>query len=264
MRLALARLSLGLALGFLAWVLAHWSWAALSPRSAPNEPLMPADPTAELNELALFGRSEPSRTTNAIAPNAEPGQWVLLGVAAEADGGGWALLKKSDRNVRLVQLGEEIGPNERLEKVLAQGIVFSRNGREHRLDLRRATGAPPDPPRAGETAPCPTGIEERRRTFFVHPELLSGFAQSLAAARKSFRQEDGAWIVARIDPSLTALGFSLGDRLEKANGVPLSSEESLRTALFEPLMQSRLLKIGGTRKGKAREWIFANAALCAR
>lgn len=259
-----ARLARVLGLGVLVWVAAYWIWEGLRPAAVAEPPVVPADALPVLNELAPFGRSVPAAPAASAAPAAGSGDLLLLGVAAEADGDGWALLQKSDKSVRLLRAGAEIAPGLRLGKVFPQGVEVVKDGVGRKLELRRAGLAANPAAPAGPVASCPASAEERRRAFFVHPELLTGFAKGLEAARKLFRQEGGAWVVVELDPALAALGFAVGDRIEKGNGVPLLTEDSLRSAIFGPVMQSRLLRLSGTRQGKAKEWIYVNAALCSR
>lgn len=254
-----------LALGVLVWVLAHWIWAVMTPRPSTQVVSPLSDAAAVLSEHPPFGRA--AAFPSAALQNARPaaGEVVLLGVAAQADGGGWALLRVGDTRVRLVEVGREIEPGERLEQVFPRGVELSKAGVSRRIELGRGGISAVARSAAGEpVANCPSSPEERKRAFFVHPELLAGFARSLDAARKHFRQEGGAWVVVELAPALAALGFSLGDRIERGNGVALLTEDSLRSAIFEPVLQSRMLRLSGTRKGKPKEWIFVNAALCSR
>ncbi len=259
-----ARLAQLLGLGVLVWVAAYWIWEALRPAALAEPTVVRADALRVLDELAPFGRGAPAAQGAATAPSAASAELLLLGVAAEADGDGWALLQKSDHSIRLLRAGAEIAPGLRLAKVFPQGVEVVKDGVGRKLELRRARLAANPATPAAPVASCPASAEERRRAFFVHPELLTGFAKGMEAAKKRFRQEGGAWVVVELDPALAALGFAVGDRIEKGNGVPLATEDSLRSAIFEPVMQSRLLRLSGTRQGKAKEWIYVNAALCSR
>ncbi|MBI3149832.1 MAG: hypothetical protein HYZ17_15090 [Betaproteobacteria bacterium] len=259
-RLATVATVLGLAL--LAWVLAFWIWRWLEPAAVFPPAAQVADPVQVLRDGALFGHA-PRSTANSPLEAATAGAHRLLGVFAQSGGGGWALLKRADNSVRLLREGEEIQTGEKLDLVLPQGVEILQGGARHKLTLGRVDSDP----RVGGGAlsgPCPLSPEERRRAFYVRPELLSGIAQGLNGARKLFRQHGGAWVVAVDDPALAALGFEAGDRIERGNGVPLLSEDALRGAIVEPVLQSRVLRLSGQRKGKAREWIYANAALCSR
>ncbi|CAG0952328.1 hypothetical protein BURK2_00267 [Burkholderiales bacterium] len=259
-----ARLAQLLGLGVLVWVAAYWIWEGLRPAIVPEPPVVTADALRVLDEWAPFGRGAPAAPGAAAAPSAASTDLLLLGVAAQADGDGWALLQRSDKTIRLLRAGAEIAPGLRLAKVFPHGVEVVKDGVGRKLELRRARSAAHPAAPAAPVTSCPANAEERRRAYFVHPELLTGFAKGMEAARKQFRQDGGAWVVVELDPALAALGFAVGDRIEKGNGVPLLTEDSLRSAIFEPVMQSRLLRLSGTRQGKAKEWIYVNAALCPR
>jgi len=260
----LARLLVAASLALLCWVLAYWFWHWSAPSPAPRALSIPEAPAAVVAESGIFGRGE--TPASAVAGATEPSagtQPRLIGVLAEAEGRGWALLKLSQGGVKLLREGQEVEPGVRLEKVLPATVEISGPGGRKTLGLRA-----PESPRialaqkSAAAGACPLSGDEKKRAYFVRPELLPGLAQSLDTARRLFRQEGGAWVVNQSDPALAALGLAAGDRIEKSNGVALHTEDLLRSAIVEPVMQSRTLRLTGTREGKPREWIYVNAALC--
>ena len=58
------------------------------------------------------------------------------------------------------------------------------------------------------------------------------------------------------------LGLEPHDRLERSNGVQLASLDDLGRAFIRPLQQNQAVRVTGTRKGNAMEWIYVNAAAC--
>ncbi len=251
-------LGLTLSLGIVAWVLAYWFWHWAAPRPTAMAIALPDN--AVLADAALFGFA--ATTSGEAAPAAvaaTSGDWRLVGVLAQVGGGGWALLRRGDGSVKLLREGAELAGELRLERVFPTAIEISKNGVRRSLNLPALAHASTT---SGGGGKCPLSAEERRRAYFVRPELLPGLAQSLEAARKLFRQDGQGWIVTASDPTLSALGFAAGDRVEKGNGVPLLTEDLLRTAIVEPLLQNRVLRLSGARATKPREWIFVNAALC--
>lgn len=260
----LARLALAASFALLAWVIAFWFWQWSAPGYIGRAAGLPEAPSEVVLASGIFG--PPAGRGSADAGAGEPvarGDWHLVGVLAEPGGRGWALLRLGRGGVKLLREGQEIEPGSRLVKVLPAAAEISRAGEKSILALRT-----PETLRAAPVAKnlgsggCPLSTEERKRAYFVRPELLPGLAQSLDATRKLFRQEGSAWVVNQIDPALAALGLAAEDRIEKGNGVPLHNEDALRGAIVEPVMQNRVLRLTGTRGGKPREWIYVNAAIC--
>ena len=260
----LSRLALAASCALLAWILAFWFWNWSAPEYKGRAHGLVDAAAVRLAESGIFGRAElPGNAVAGAGAPAASGDPRLIGVLAEADGRGWALLKLSQGGVKLLREGQEIEAGNRLEKVLPAAVEISKAGERRTLPLRASEAPRAAPqPKSLASGSCPLNAEERKRAYFVRPELLPGLAQSFDTARKLFRQEGSTWVVSQSDPALSALGFAAGDRIEKGNGVLLHNEDLLRTAIVEPVMQNRVLRLSGTRGGKPREWIYVNAALC--
>ena len=70
----------------------------------------------------------------------------------------------------------------------------------------------------------------------------------------------GALVVRDETGLASMLGMKVGDRVVQANGIALAAIDDVLTAVVKPLAASQPVRVSGTRDGKAREWLFLNAA----
>jgi type II secretory pathway component PulC len=58
------------------------------------------------------------------------------------------------------------------------------------------------------------------------------------------------------------LGLKNGDRVERANGIPLVMPSDIAFTVLQPLTKSQAVWVAGTRDGKPQQWLFLNAGAC--
>jgi type II secretory pathway component PulC len=185
----------------------------------------------------------------------------LLGVIAERDGRGRALLRMPDGTPRLAASGESLGAAGTLAKVGPDGITLRDGSGERRLELRAPPAARPAAPGAVRNASCvPPGY--RGAVVRLNAELVAGWItqpQSLHAIAQP--TQDG--LVVRDDSGLAAmLGLRKGDRVTQANGIPLRAPEDVVIAVLRPLAANQGVRISGVRGNAPHELMIVNAATC--
>jgi hypothetical protein len=253
----------------LAFVLAYWSWRATGP--APDVPALPQDDgrwAATLASSHFFG-SEP------LAPPAEAqtasAQLQPLGIIAQPDGGGYALIRLPDRTTRLFSVGDEVVPGVTLERVDNDQVSFRSAERTSVVALRGgatastppAASLEPAPARPKASAVCPLGADDRAHAYYLHSELLDGVAKAPRTWEVFLRARAGGLEVAQDAGIGRVLGLEPADRLERSNGVQLASVDDLDRAFIRPLQRNEVVRITGVRNGAPMQWIYVNSALCA-
>lgn len=112
------------ALALLGMVLAYWTWAWLAPPDEPQAQLaaQAGDPAA--TATALFGSARLNGNTTAPTGFAI----TLLGVVADANESGYAILRLDEKETVAVHEGGEIEPGLQLVEVHTDHIVMERGG----------------------------------------------------------------------------------------------------------------------------------------
>ena len=258
------------AIALLAWVAAQWGWRALGPATPPVPPAPAPEPWAvAINGARIFG--EPGAAPVAGAPVAMQGDARLLGVFAEANGGGFALFRLADRGPVLVAAGHDIAKGVTLELVRPGGVRLRDHGEIRDIVLRPASDAaraPPDKSTAGvrpgraASAACAVPAGFTGAIYRLNAELLSGIAAQPDSWKSLVTPGPGGLTVRDETGIATMLGLKPGDRVTEANGIALNASDDALVAIVRPLMASQAVRVRGTRDGKAVEWLLVNAGAC--
>src|SRR5258708_14184450 len=123
-------------LALLALVLAYWGWRWFGPTPATIAGATPdGDYARRIGDARLFG--VPSNAApGPVAVASGMGDLRLLGVIAQRDGKGYALLRSSARGPMLVAVGQDIASGVRLEAVRPDGITLMDSGVLRPIPLR--------------------------------------------------------------------------------------------------------------------------------
>jgi hypothetical protein len=252
-----------LALGLLALTLAHWGWKWFGPAAVSIPVIIPDnDVSRRVSDAKLFGVASSATTPGAAAPSL--GDLRLLGVFALRDGGGYALFR-SARGPQIVASGQDIGPGVRLEAVRPDGVSLSEGGVRRDLALRASTSGA----RAGATvaqntkpAGCAVPAGFTGPIVRLNAELLGGMTGAPDAWKALLETTPGALVVRDQSGFAGMLGLKNGDRVERANGVPLVLPSDIASTVLQPLTKSQAVWVAGTRDGKPQQWLFLNAGAC--
>lgn len=260
---AVAAIALLAALALLALTLAHWGWIWFGP-----QPPLIAAPAPEKDlarraaEAHLFGTAG-APSANAPA-SADIGEVRLLGVFAEADGKGYALLRTGTGAAMLVAAGQDIA-GVRVESVRPDGVTVLRGGVRRELSLRAQPTA--DRPRAVAAAAAgpvacaiPPGF--KGPVVRLNAELLGGMMDAPDAWKALVAPASGALVVRDQSGFAGMLGLKNGDRVERANGIALALPDDIAATILRPLTRSQPVWLAGTREGKPQQWLYLNAGSC--
>lgn len=259
-RLAATLASLA-ALGVLAATLAYWGWRWFGPATPPGPRAPVDDVSAALALSPPFGVAKEAPASG--PPLAAPaGDLRLLGVLAEAGGGGRALFRLGDGTARLASVGESLGAMGTLARVDVDGVTLRGDGGERRIVLRAERGAPAAAtPGTAATASCiPPGY--RGPVVRLNAELVSGLIaqpQGLAAVAEA---KDGALVIRDEAGFAALLGLRKGDRVTQANGIALRAPEDVIVAVLRPLAANQAVRMSGMRGTEPQELLIVNAGAC--
>jgi hypothetical protein len=252
-----------LALGLLAVTLAHWGWRWFGPAAISIPVTIPDnDVSRRVSEAKLFGVPASPTTASAAAPSL--GDLRLLGVFALRDGGGYALFR-SARGPQIVSSGQDIGAGVRLEAVRPDGVTLSDGGVRREIALRTsATGSRPVATIAQNAKPagCAVPAGFTGPIVRLNAELLGGMTGAPDSWKALLETAPGALVVRDQSGFAGMLGLKNGDRVERANGVPLVIPSDIATTVLQPLTKSQAVWVAGTRDGKPQQWLFLNAGAC--
>lgn len=261
---AVAAIALFAALGLLALTLAHWAWIWFGPQPPViTGPAPERDLARRAAEAHLFG------TAGAVPANAtastDSGDVRLLGVFAEKDGKGYALLRAGTAVATLVAAGQDIAPGVRVESVRPEGISVLRDGVRRELSLRAQPAA--DRPRAVTTAAvgaasCAIPPGFKGPVVRLNAELLGGMMDTPDAWKALVAPASGALVVRDQSGFAGMLGLKNGDRVERANGIALALPDDIAATILRPLTRSQPVWLAGTREGKPQQWLYLNAGSC--
>ncbi len=253
-----------LASGILALTVAHWGWKWFGPAPVTIPvTISDSDVTRRVADAKLFGVAPPSTAAGASA-SAGSGDLRLLGVFALRDGSGYALFRTS-RGSLIVSSGQEIGASVRLDAVRPDGVTLIEGGVRREIVLRAA---------AVETRPA-VGVAQHAKPSacavpagFTGPivrlnaELLGGMTGAPDAWKALLEAGPGALIVRDQSGFAGMLGLKNGDRVERANGIPLAIPDDIVATVLQPLTKSQAVWVAGTRAGKPQQWLYLNAGAC--
>ncbi len=146
------------ALALLALMLAHWGWIWFGP-----QPIFIAAPAPETDLARRAAGSHFFGTAGAV-PDAAPagadlGDVRLLGVFAERDGKGYALVRAGTRAAMLVAAGQDIASGLRVESVRPDGVSCFKAGYDTSSSCVRRL--PRERPRVAVAAARPPPAQRR-------------------------------------------------------------------------------------------------------
>ena len=250
------------ALALLALTLAHWGWTWFGP--APVSIATPAPETdlpRRVAEAHLFGSAGAARS--AVPAGNDIGDIRLLGVFAERDGRGYALVRAGTRPAALVAAGEEITPGVRIESVRPDGVSVVQDGVRKDLVLHPGGERPrvaAATPAASSACTPPPGF--KGPVVRLNAELLGGMIDAPDAWKVLVAPTSGALVVRDQSGFAGMLGLKNGDRVERANGIALALPDDIPATILRPLTRSQPVWLAGTRDGKPQQWLYLNAGSC--
>jgi hypothetical protein len=251
-----------LALGLLALTLAHWGWKWLGPAPVTIPVTIPdSDVTRRVVDAKMFGTA-PAAT--AVTAGASLGDLRLLGVFALRDGGGYALFRTA-RGPLMASPGQEIGASVRLDAVRPDSVTLFDGGVRREIILR----APPAEarPAAGlaqsaKPSACAAPAGFAGPIVRLNAELLGGMTGAADTWKALLETAPGGLIVRDQSGFAGMLGLKNGDRVERANGIPLAIPGDIASTVLQPLTKSQAVWVAGTRDGKPQQWLYLNAGAC--
>jgi hypothetical protein len=246
------------AVAALAAVIAFWGWRWLGPSPEPIVRKPVDDVAAALGVSPPFGASQtPAGAAPAVSPTPATGDVRVLGVLAEADGRGRALLRFPDGSARLAAVGDALGAAGTLVAVHPDGVTLRGASGERRIALRQPASAQP----VATAASCvPAGY--RGPVVRLNAELVAGMIQQPQSLGAIVEAKDGALILRDESGFGGMLGLRKGDRIAQANGIALRAPEDLVVALLRPLAANQPVRIAGLRGSERQELLLVNAAAC--
>jgi hypothetical protein len=258
-----AVLALLLALGLFALSVAHWGWKWFGPAPATISVTIPdSDATRRVVDARLFGVAPPSI---AVGASAGLGDLRLLGVFALRDGGGYALFRTA-RGPLIVSAGQDIGAGVRLDAVRPDGVTLIDGGVRREIALRSAASVDARPVigvvQNAKPSACAVPAGFAGPIVRLNAELLGGMTGAPDAWKALLEAAPGALIVRDQSGFAGMLGLKNGDRVERANGIPLVIPGDIAATVLQPLTKSQAVWVAGTRDGKPQHWLYLNAGAC--
>lgn len=250
-------------------VAAYWGWRWFGPSAVPVA-AWPAAETSPVEAIAVsppFGVERGSLSQESAAPDvaaARPGDIRLLGVIAERDGRGEALVRLADGSARLVAAGARLADTVTLVEVRPDGIVLRDAAGERRIALRTqpAVSPPARAASASRSSACAIPRDYRGPVVRLNAELLQGLIGDPQALRAVVDAREDALVVSDETGLAAMLGLRKGDRVTQANGIALRAPEDVIVAVLRPLAANQPVRILGARGAEAREIVILNAGAC--
>ncbi|HEY5366797.1 MAG TPA: hypothetical protein VIL19_10005 [Casimicrobiaceae bacterium] len=258
-------LALFAAVLLLAWAIAYWAWRWVTPAPVHVMP-EPSNPVAAIVASGWLA-SDAHAVPDASAPATLAGDVRLLGVFAEANGGGYALFRLPS-GPKLVKKGGEIESGSTLVDIAPWTIRIRDAGGERNIALLAATASAMQasagrlPPTARRAAGCTPPPGFSGQVVKLNAELLQGLATQPAALRAIVAPVAGGMSVREASGFAQMIGLKPGDRVRLANGIPLASADDVMAAVLTPLLANQPVRLSGTRDGQAREMLLLNAGAC--
>jgi hypothetical protein len=250
-----------LALGILALALAHWGWKWFGPAPVSIPVTIPdSDVVRRVADAKLFGAAPPP---TAVAASSSVGDLRLLGVFAHKDGSGYALFRTA-RGPVIVAAGQEVGAGVRLDAVRPDSVTLIDGGGRREMILRAAPEARSAIAIAQNAKPsaCVVPAGFSGPIVRLNAELLGGMTGTPDAWKALLEAGPGALIVRDQSGFAGMLGLRNGDRIERANGIPLAIPADIASTVLQPLTKSQAVWVAGTRDGKPQQWLYLNAGAC--
>jgi len=257
-----AVLALLIAMGLLALTVAHWGWKWFGPAPVVIPVTIPdGDVARRVADAKLFGAAGAS---TAVGPTAALGDLRLLGVFALRDGGGYALFRTA-RGPLIVAAGQEVGASVRLDAVRPDGVTLIDGGVRREIVLRTPameTRPPVAIAQSARPSACAVPAGFAGPIVRLNAELLGGMTGTPDAWKALLEAGPGALIVRDQSGFAGMLGLKNGDRVERANGIPLAIPADIASTVLQPLTKSQAVWVAGTREGKPQQWLYLNAGAC--
>jgi hypothetical protein len=248
------------ALGLLALTIAHWGWKWFGPAPVTIPVTIPdSDVGRRVVDAKLFGVA-PAATP--VGASSSLGELRLLGVFALRDGSGYALFRTA-RGPLIVSNGQEIGSGVRLDTVRPDGVTLIEGGARREMVLRSAaTETRPAVALSARPSACAVPAGFTGPIVRLNAELLGGMTGAPDAWKALLEAGPGALIVRDQSGFAGMLGLKNGDRVERANGIPLAIPGDIASTVLQPLTKSQAVWVAGTRDGKPQQWLYLNAGAC--
>ncbi|WP_158085777.1 type II secretion system protein N [Henriciella aquimarina] len=229
----------------------------LTPRALPT-PVIEASAASVQADLSLLTSANPFETSGEAVdavPDAPETQLNLKLVAlfmSTGETGGSATIVTPDNEATRFELGDEILPGVRLERILSDRVIISREGREETL-MRGG--------REAGLSVISDPSEAQGETREVKDEEVPSFAPGVTATTfvaglETTPEEQGGRVRAialkpRGDASLMrAGGLEPGDRLVAINGTDVAGLET--AALLDRFRTARTVRVSIVRAGQER------------
>lgn len=258
---ALANLA---ALALAVAVVAYWGWRWFAPPPLPLAAPPLEDVVGALAVAPPFGASVSPPTPTAAAIPVRSGEARLLGVLAEREGRGRALLRLADGSARLASVGESLGAIGTLVAVHPDAVTVRDASGERRLLLRAPPSGAPTPATtraSARAAPCvPPGY--RGAVARLNAELVAGLIAQPAALAAMAEAKDGALVVRDESGFAALVGLKKGDRVTQANGIALRAPEDVIIAVLRPLAANQTVRVLGMRGNEPHELLIVNVSAC--
>ena len=220
-----------------AWLLAKVAWLVIAPGPAVSElqprplptPVRQASDTSVRADLSVLMTTNPfeAAASGEIVPTAPTTQLNLKLVAlfmSTEDGRGSATIVTPDNQTTRFELGDEILPRVRLERILSDRVIISRDGKEETLMRSgREAGlsvigdpdtAQTNPGRASAPAPTSARPGVSAATLLANLDVTPESADGVVTAI-ILRPRGDATI-------MQSAGLQAGDRLTELNGTNVS------------------------------------------
>jgi len=255
-----------LAAALVAVVVAWWGWRWFGPAAVdlPSWPARSPQPAAVFAVSPPFGasREADAAAPGSIGPATSAGEVRLLGVIAERDGRGRALLRFADGDARLLSAGMRLPDGATLVAVRPDGITIRDAGGERSILLRPASTPAAPSTTAARAAACAIPRDYRGAVVRLNAELLQGLIGAPQTMRAVVDAQDGALVVRDESGLAVMLGLKKGDRVTQANGIALRAPEDVIVSILRPLAANQAVRVQGTRGSQPRELLILNAGVC--
>ena len=250
-------------IALIAIMLAQLVWKWLDGSDGANVSAMQTKPTIvkptpprpdygqQVARLHLFGKANVKTKNVGTAPETTL-NLRLLGVLAEPDGEGFAIISNSGQREKFYKLGDEISGGVILEAVYSDRVLIDRNLRTETLRLPKATpvalGSALLKPETVDSDDVGNQLTQVRDDLARNPSKLG---QYISIAPK--QSEDGNFEGFEVNPSgdnalFYELGLMDGDVVKQINGITLDSPNKGGKAIQE-LSRSSELSLTVSRDG---------------
>jgi hypothetical protein len=274
-----AAVAILVALALLALVVAHWGWRWFGPAPATFATTAPdRDYARRIGDARLFGVTPATTSAGPVAAASGAGDLRLLGVIAQRDGKGYALLRAGARGPLLIAAGQDISSGVRLEAVRPDGITLIDGGARRDMALRAAVSAEKPSTTvataaattvatavvatSAKSAACSAPAGFTGPIVRLNAELLGGMMNTSDAWKALVEPGAGALVVRDQSGFAANLGLRNGDVVVSANGVPLAIPADIPSLVLQPLTRSQQVWLAGHRNGKPQQWLYLNAGAC--